>query len=59
MNRLEMRIEDMQEMFNRNLEKIKKSQLIMNNATSWEIDGETVKIVSDFILGGLQNHCRW
>ena len=27
--------------------------------TSWEIDGETVEIVADFILGGLQNHCRW
>ena len=28
--------------------------------TSWKIDGETVEIVSDFILGrGLQNHCRW
>ena len=27
--------------------------------TSWEIDEETVKTVSDFILGGLQNHCRW
>ena len=27
--------------------------------TSWEIDGETVEIVSDFILGWLQNHCRW
>ena len=27
--------------------------------TSWEIDGETVKTVADFILGGLQNHCRW
>ena len=27
--------------------------------TSWEIDGERVKTVSDFILGGLQNHCRW
>ena len=27
--------------------------------TSWEIDGETVKTVSDFIFGGLQNHCRW
>ena len=27
--------------------------------TSWEIDGETVERVSDFILGGLQNHCRW
>ena len=26
--------------------------------TSWEIDGETVETVSDFILGA-QNHCRW
>ena len=27
--------------------------------TSWEIDGKTVKTVSDFIFWGLQNHCRW
>ena len=27
--------------------------------TSWEIDGETVETVSDFIFVGLQNHCRW
>ena len=27
--------------------------------TSWQIDGETVETVTDFILGGLQNHCRW
>ena len=27
--------------------------------TSWQIDGETVETVRDFILGGLQNHCRW
>ena len=27
--------------------------------TSWQIDGETVETVSDFYLGGLQNHCRW
>ena len=27
--------------------------------SSWEIDGETVETVLDFILGGLQNHCRW
>ena len=27
--------------------------------TSWQIDGETVETVSDFIFGGLQNHCRW
>ena len=26
--------------------------------TSWEIVGETVETVSDFIFGGLQNHCR-
>ena len=24
---------------------------------SWEIDGETVETVSDFIFWGLQNHC--
>ena len=27
--------------------------------TSWQIDGETVDTVADFIFGGLQNHCRW
>ena len=27
--------------------------------TPWQIDGETMEIVADFILGGLQNHCRW
>ena len=26
---------------------------------SWQIDGETMEIVTDFTLGGLQNHCRW
>ena len=26
--------------------------------TSWDIDGETVEKVTDFILGGLQIHCR-
>ena len=27
--------------------------------TSWQVDGETGETVSDFIFGGLQNHCRW
>ena len=27
--------------------------------TSWEIDGETVETVSDFIWGGSKNQCRW
>ena len=26
--------------------------------TSWQIDGETMETVADFILGGVQNHCR-
>ena len=26
---------------------------------SWEIDGETLETVANFILGGLRNHCRW
>ena len=34
--------------------KIMASDLI----TSWQIDGETVEIASDFYFGGLQNHCR-
>ena len=27
--------------------------------TSWQIDGETVETVTDFILKGLENHYRW
>ena len=27
--------------------------------TLWQIDGDTVETVTDFIFGGLQNHCRW
>ena len=27
--------------------------------TSWQIDGETVETVADFVFSGLQNHCRW
>ena len=39
---------------------IQKTKIMASGPiTSWEIDGETVEAVSDFILGGLQNHCRW
>ena len=39
---------------------IKETKIIASGPiTSWEIAGETVETVSDFILGGLQNHCRW
>ena len=26
---------------------------------SWEIDGETVEAVADFIFGSSKNHCGW
>ena len=39
---------------------IQKTKIMASGPiTSWEIDGETVETVSDFILGGLQNHSRW
>ena len=45
--------------FNIQKTKIMASSPIM----SWQIDGETMETVTDFICGGrggvLQNHCRW
>ena len=39
---------------------IQKTKIMASDPiTSWGIDGETVETVSDFILGVLQNHCRW
>ena len=39
---------------------IQKTKIMASGPiTSWETDGETVETVSDFIFGGLQNHCRW
>ena len=42
-----------------NIQKTKIMVMASDPITSWEIDGETVETVSDFILGGLQNRCRW
>ena len=39
---------------------IQKTKIMASGPiTSWEIDGETVEIVSDFVFWGLQNHFRW
>ena len=39
---------------------IQKTKIMASSPiTSWEIDGETVETVSDFMFLGLQNHCRW
>ena len=39
---------------------IQKTKIMASSPiTSWQIDGETMETVTDFIFGGLQNHCRW
>ena len=39
---------------------IQKTNIMASNPiSSWQIDGETMEKVTDFILGGLKNHCRW
>ena len=39
---------------------IQKTKIMASGPiTSWQINGETVETMADFIFGGLQNHCRW
>ena len=39
---------------------IQKTKIMASGPiTSWQVDGEIMETVTDFILGGLQNHCRW
>ena len=39
---------------------IRKTKIMTSvSITSWQISGETMETVADFIFGGLQNHCRW
>ena len=39
---------------------IQKTKIMASSPiNSWQIDGETMETVADFILGGLQNHCKW
>ena len=39
---------------------IQKTKMMTSGPiTSWEIDGETVETVTDFLFLGIHNHCRW
>ena len=39
---------------------IQKTKIMASGPiTSWQIDGETVELVTDFIFWGAKNHCRW
>ena len=38
---------------------IQKTKIkVSSPITSWQIDGEIMEAVTDFIFGGAQNHCR-
>ena len=39
---------------------IQKTKIMASGSiTSWKLDAEIMETVTEFILGGLQNHCRW
>ena len=39
---------------------IQKTKIMASSPiTSWEIDGETMETVTDFIFLASKNHCRW
>ena len=39
--------------------KIQETKIMASGPITWQIDAETMETVTDFILGMLQNHCRW
>ena len=58
LKRLLMKVKEKSENVGLKLHIQKKRLMASGPITSWEIDGETVEAVSDFIFWGLQNHCR-
>ena len=39
---------------------IQKAKIMASSPiTSWQINGETMETVADFILGVSENYCRW
>ena len=59
LKRLLMKVEEESEKVGLKLNIQKTKIMALGPITSWQIDGETMETVTDFIFGGLQNHCRW
>ena len=53
-----MKVEEESEKVGLKLNIQKPKIMASGTITSWQIDGETMETVRDYILG-LQNHCRW
>ena len=59
LKRLLMKVKEESEKVGLKLNIQKTKIMASGSITSWQIDGEAVETVAHFILGGLQNHCRW
>ena len=53
-----MKVKEESEKVDLKLNILKTKIMASGPITSWQIDGETVGTVTDFILGGFQNECR-
>ena len=59
LNSLLMRVKEESEKADVKLN-IQKTKIIASGPiTSWQIEGENVEAVTDFIFVGSKNHCRW
>ena len=54
-----MKVKEESEKVGLKLNILKTKIMASGPITSWQIDGETMETAADFILQGLQNHCRW
>ena len=58
LNSLLMKVKEESEKAGLKLNILKTKIMASKPITSWQIDMETMEAVTDFIWGGLQNHCR-
>ena len=54
-----MKVKEESEKIGLNLNIQKTKIMASGPITSWQIDGETVERMTDFILEGSKNHCKW
>ena len=58
LKKLLMKVKEESEKFGLKLNIHKTKIMASGPITLWQTGGETVETMTDFILGGLQNHCR-
>ena len=59
LNSLLMKVKEESEKVDLKLNIQKTKIMASGPITSWQMDGETVETVTNYIFGGLQIHCRW